>query len=83
MITSIHFNVFSIDATLDDGKLARLVNDAKGNSLENCTMKIIKVNNRKALCLFARRCIEAGEELRYDYGVDDLPWRVKVSAFIF
>uniref|UniRef100_A0A8W8LJI4 SET domain-containing protein n=2 Tax=Magallana gigas TaxID=29159 RepID=A0A8W8LJI4_MAGGI len=27
------------------------------------------------LCLFANRDIKAGEELRYDYGEANLPWR--------
>lgn len=27
------------------------------------------------LALYARRDIMMGEELRYDYGVKDLPWR--------
>ncbi|KAJ8046142.1 hypothetical protein HOLleu_04718 [Holothuria leucospilota] len=39
-------------------------------------MRTVKVGGPSPrLCLFARRDIGEGEELRYDYGVDDLPWR--------
>ncbi|XP_064653238.1 uncharacterized protein LOC135503564 [Lineus longissimus] len=69
-----------VDATKDDGTLGRLVNDA-WRGAANCSMK--KVSTEKgspALCLFANRDIEIGEELRYDYGVDDLPWRQQKNA---
>ncbi|KAJ8034132.1 hypothetical protein HOLleu_20849 [Holothuria leucospilota] len=32
-----------------------------------------------ALCLFALRQIEPGEELLYDYGVDNLPWKTSAQ----
>ena len=38
-------------------------------------MKKIKGRNKVYLVLCPRRNIEKGEELRYDYGVKDLPWR--------
>lgn len=66
--------VFSIDATRDNGSLGRLVNDGTGHS-ENAVMKIVKVGEIPRLCLFAKRDISLAEEIRYDYGVDDLPWR--------
>jgi len=40
-------------------------------------MKVIDVENCPHLCIFSNKRILAGEELRYDYGVDDLPWRKK------
>jgi len=64
----------SIDATTDNSQLGRLVNDDVGKG-ENCIMKTVKVANTKRLCLFAKRHIIAGEELRFDYGVDNLSWR--------
>ena len=63
----------SLDATFSDG-LGRLVNDDP-LSKANCVMKKIKGGNKVYLVLCARRNIEKGEELRYDYGVKDLPWR--------
>ncbi|KAJ8037512.1 N-lysine methyltransferase KMT5A [Holothuria leucospilota] len=63
-----------IDATVDNGRLGRFVNDAVG-SKENCVMKPLKIGGTTRLCLFAKWDIDAGEELRYDYGIDDLPWR--------
>lgn len=68
--------IYSIDATRNDGKLGRLVNDAEeGSPLNNCLMKLILVDNYPRLCLFAKRTIKCGEELRYDYGDTHLPWR--------
>ena len=63
----------SIDATNDDGSLGRLVNDSKYYS--NCQMK--KVDGQ-SLCLFAKQDIKAGEELRYFYGDENLPWHAEV-----
>jgi hypothetical protein len=37
-------------------------------------MRKITVNNLPTLALFAVRNIKIGEELRYDYGLVDLPW---------
>jgi hypothetical protein len=38
-------------------------------------MKKITDENKPALALFALRNLKIGEELRYDYGLLDLPWR--------
>ena len=57
-----------------------MVNNAVHNDLEeNCKMNVVVVNRRPHLCLFTTRDIPAGEELRYDYNVPNLPWR-KVST---
>ena len=72
----------SINATTNDGRSGRLVNDAKLESPQNnCKMKIVLLDNYPRLCLFATKHIKCGEELRYDYGENDgdLPWR-KVST---
>lgn len=53
-----------------------MVNDATGAAV-NCTMKVIIFKNNPHLCLFAVKDINYNEELRYDYGVEDLPWRKK------
>ncbi|KAH3736572.1 N-lysine methyltransferase KMT5A-like isoform X3 [Dreissena polymorpha] len=66
-----------IDSTLEvkSGQfLGRLVNHGKGKE-QNCKMKCIEVNKKPYLCLFAQRDIQTGEELLYDYGVSDLPWK--------
>ena len=44
----------------------------------NCSIKNISLREEVHLCIFAKKKIEPGEELRYDYGVQGLPWR-KVS----
>ena len=49
----------------------------------NCQMKKTIINQQPYLCLYARRDIEIGEELRYDYGVSDLPWRIKVCIKVY
>ena len=72
-------NVHSIDATTDDGQVGRLVNDSPDG---NCRMKKIMVGKQPCLSLFASKDIAIGEELRYDYGVMDLPSRVKVCYLL-
>lgn len=68
----------SIDATEESGKLGRLLNHSKTNS--NCHPKIVIVQDRPCLILFASRNIATGEELQYDYGdrskvsIDSHPW---------
>ena len=56
-----------------------MVNDAeKGDAKQNCVMKIVEVDNNPHLCIF-----EPGEELRYDYGVPNLPSRKVIFMLIF
>ena len=38
-------------------------------------MRKVKEGNETYLVLYALRDIKIGEELRYDYGIKDLPWR--------
>jgi hypothetical protein len=75
--------LFSIDATFSK-RMGRYVNDAaSSNPACNANMVKVFVDYRPYLALFAKRCIQAGEEIRYDYGVDGLPWRCeKVSLGI-
>ncbi len=76
----IYFFHHSIDATFSDA-FGKMVNDATGNRA-NCVTKIVYVNKEPCVCLFANRDIAEGEELRYDYGVPNLPWRKQVLTFI-
>lgn len=64
---------FCIDATFSSG-LGRMVNDLPAKK-SNCKMKKLEVSGRVWLCLFAIKNILPNTELRYDYGVKDLPWR--------
>lgn len=46
----------------------------------NCKMKKLGTERAPKLCLFAVKDIPIGDELTYDYGVTDQPWRhLKVS----
>ncbi|XP_058254847.1 uncharacterized protein LOC131359209 isoform X2 [Hemibagrus wyckioides] len=63
---------YCIDASVDDGSLGRLVND---DINPNAKVKVISINRIPHLCLFALRDIQPGEEITYDYGGYDLPWR--------
>lgn len=73
----------SIDATNDIFGKGRMVNDAeKGDPLQNSAIKIIEIEGDPHLCIFATRDINVGEELRYDYGEKDLPWRTVNIRFI-
>lgn len=69
---------FSIDATHTLDRLCRFVNDEKNG---NAVMKLKVFNHFPRLCLFAAKDIEAGEEIRYDYGNEDAPWRKVLFDF--
>lgn len=67
--------LYSVDATYS-ACLGRLVNDAEARNA-NCLMKKMIINSRPHLAIYAKRNLSTNEELRYDYGVKDLPWRIK------
>lgn len=59
-----------------------MINDAEhGSPEENVCVKIVIVDRLPHLCIFALKDIQSGDELRYDYGIADLPWRKKVKRF--
>ncbi|XP_048854551.1 uncharacterized protein LOC125722437 isoform X1 [Brienomyrus brachyistius] len=67
-----------IDASQEDKSLRRLVNDEHRNP--NCRMKVVDVEGSPHLCLFAVRDILSGEEINYNYGDSDWPWRRQVAV---
>ncbi|KAJ4933310.1 hypothetical protein JOQ06_030142 [Pogonophryne albipinna] len=69
---------WSIDASREDGSFGRLVND--DHLGPNCRMKRVDVDGKPHLCLFAIDEIKKGEEITYDYGGDDCPWRVQAPV---
>uniref|UniRef100_A0AAQ6II84 SET domain-containing protein n=1 Tax=Anabas testudineus TaxID=64144 RepID=A0AAQ6II84_ANATE len=73
-----HEQTWCIDAALEDGSLGRLVND--NHTHPNCKMKKVIAEGKPHLCLFAVRDINVGEEITYDYGGTDWPWRKQVEA---
>lgn len=70
-----HLLSCSIDGTDLYDRLARMVNDSDH---ENAKMAVVEHKGKPHLCLFAVRDISIGEEVVYDYGVDDLPWHNSV-----
>ncbi|XP_048846148.1 uncharacterized protein LOC125717126 isoform X21 [Brienomyrus brachyistius] len=70
--------MYCIDASKEDGSFGRLVNDDHRHP--NCRMKKIDVNGNPHLCLFALNDINEGEEISYDYGGDDCPWRKQTTS---
>ncbi|XP_067222154.1 uncharacterized protein [Chanodichthys erythropterus] len=64
-----------IDASKEDGSLGRLVNDEHRNP--TCKMRTLEVSRKPHLCLFAVRDILPGEEITFNHGYSDWPWRVK------
>lgn len=56
---------YSVDATVDTGRLGRLVNHSRNGNLVTRT---ITVDNKPRLILLAKEDIKKGEELSYDYG---------------
>ena len=53
--------------------MARWINDEEKKP--NCVMKKHVFNGKVHLCLFGLVDIGINEELRYNYGMKDLPWR--------
>lgn len=72
------FIFLSIDASREDGSFGRIVND--DHKHPNCEMRKIYVNGKIHLCLFALNDIKEGEEITYDYGGEDYPWRTQVCC---
>nr|XP_054749937.1 uncharacterized protein LOC129255617 [Lytechinus pictus] len=72
---------YKIDASDPGCCLARWIND--DHKHPNCIIKkvILKNDSSPHLCLFALRELKAGTELRYDYNIQDLPWRQPMSRF--
>ncbi|KAH8351045.1 hypothetical protein KR084_001176 [Drosophila pseudotakahashii] len=56
---------YCIDATVDTGKLGRLINHSRAGNLMT---KVVLIKQRPHLVLLAKDDIEPGEELTYDYG---------------
>ncbi|KAI7790856.1 N-lysine methyltransferase KMT5A-A-like [Triplophysa rosa] len=67
-----------VDAAKEDDSLGRLVNDDHVNP--NSKIKIITVDKKPHLCLFAINDISPGEEIRYNYGDSEWPWRYQVTS---
>jgi len=69
---------YCVDATMESGRLGRLLNHSKTKS--NVTTKLFPIRDTPHLILVAARDIEANEELLYDYGdrskssVESHPW---------
>ncbi|CAH1801639.1 unnamed protein product [Owenia fusiformis] len=57
---------YCIDATAESGYLGRLLNHSC--KVDNCMTKVIAIDNKPYLILVAKRDIDIGEELLYDYG---------------
>ena len=68
--------IISVDATKIDC-LAKFVNDSPAK-FANCIMKKYELDVQPHIYLKACANIVDGEELRYDYGDTDLPWRIHV-----
>ncbi|XP_026032664.1 histone-lysine N-methyltransferase set-1-like [Astatotilapia calliptera] len=67
--------LWCVDASQEDGSLGRLVND--NHISPSAKMKILNINGKPHLCLFASRDISPGEEIDYNYGDSDWLWRCK------
>lgn len=57
---------YCIDATAETNRLGRLINHSKSKA--NCHPKIIEIDSKPYLALFAIDNIKSDEELSYDYG---------------
>ena len=66
--------IVSVDATIIDC-LAKFVNDSP-EKFANFIMKKYELDEQPRIYKKACANIGDGEELRYDYGDTDLPWRI-------
>lgn len=64
---------------MDDGSLGWLVNDDVDKA--NCKVQVQEENNTPSLYFISLRDIQPGEEILYNYGHGDYPWRTKVLLF--
>jgi hypothetical protein len=70
----------SIDGTFSE-QIGRFANDGICEE-KNAMAKTVLLSNEPRLALFATRNIFPGEEIRFDYGINDLPWRKKSQQVI-
>ncbi|KAL7846112.1 hypothetical protein AOLI_G00243040 [Acnodon oligacanthus] len=82
VFSSVHFDkgdfLLEYRGELINDSLGRLVND--DHVRPNSKMKTITVAGKPHLCLFATRSITPGEEITYNYGDSEWPWRCKNIA---
>ena len=64
-----------MDASFSDG-LGRLVNDAPPQKA-NSTIRKVRTDGICSLHIYGKKDINIGDQITYDYGVNDLPWRTK------
>lgn len=77
------FYCCSYDATTPSSfKLGRLTNHGDLKRNQNARMKVLDVNDRPVLCLFALKSILAGKEILHDYGIKELPWRQHKGIYL-
>jgi hypothetical protein len=83
IMSFVFFLCNSLDAT-NSSRKCRFANDAgPRDDRQNAVMKCIPVNGTPHLGLFAAMKIGIGVEIRYDYGVKDLPWRRQVVVSLY
>jgi len=63
---------------MEDETVGRLVNDEHINP--NAYMKVVAVDGTPHLLLYSRWTINVGDEIRYNYGAGNFPWRNKVGV---
>ncbi|KAL7846096.1 hypothetical protein AOLI_G00242880 [Acnodon oligacanthus] len=82
IFSSVHFDkgdfLLEYRGELINDSLGRLVND--DHVRPDSKMKTITVAGKPHLCLFATRSITPGEEITYNYGDSEWPWRCKNIA---
>jgi len=69
---------YCIDATFSKC-LGRLVNDSP-DKFANSYMKVIDLDEKPRLCLFAKKEILPETEIRYSYNAENLWWRKKLNT---
>ena len=60
------FQLVSVDATKESGRLGRLLNHSRTEA--NCVTRLVSIKDRPYLILETNRDVKVGEELLYDYG---------------
>ena len=60
--------IYSIDATTDKRpvNMGRMMNHSKVSP--NIKPQLVEIDDEPHICFFAKKCIQPGDELLYDYG---------------
>lgn len=73
-------SIDSTDVTTNGARLGRLINHSRKYTAKP---KVIEIDGVPHVCFFASRDMNAGEELLFDYGIRNLPFKDMVRHITY